>query len=66
MTTIEDTAIAVVAEAVCATPQRKAMAAALMRWAGNTLARLTNHDEAARQHTALARMHFERIGRGRP
>lgn len=66
MNDIEDAAIATVAEAVCSTPQRRAMAAALMRLAGNALARLTDHDEAARLHTALARRHIERMGRGRP
>jgi hypothetical protein len=42
--------------------RRLRVCAALMRVAGNALARFCGHDEAARTHSALARRHFERGG----
>jgi hypothetical protein len=37
--------------------------AALMRQAGQALARLTSHDAAARMHAQLSRRHAERAAR---
>ena len=65
MSDIEDAAIEVVAEAVGGVREQRAMAAAIMRIAGNCLAKLTNNEEAALTHSRLARRHFERIGKGR-
>lgn len=65
MSDIEDTAIEVVAQTVAKVPQRIAMAMALMRVAGNVLARLTNNEKAWQLHSELARRHYERIGKGR-
>lgn len=65
MSDIEDTAIDVVAKTVADVPQRVAMVLALMRVAGNLLARLTNHEHAWQQHSELARRHYERSGKGR-
>ena len=60
----------VAAEAVVSTLEkagRKPTAcAALMRLAGDALARLTSHDDACRAHAALARRHAQSAARGRP
>lgn len=65
MTDIEQSAIETIAEAVGKVPEQRAMCSALMRIAGNALARLTNHEEAWQRHSALARYHFQRMGKGR-
>lgn len=65
MSDVEDTAIATVTHAIAEVPQRVAMCAALMRIAGNALAKFAGHAEAARTHSALARRHIEITGRGR-
>ena len=65
MSDIEDAAIETVAGAVAAVPERVAMASALMRIAGNMLARLTNHERAWQQHAELARRHYERCAQSR-
>jgi hypothetical protein len=65
MSDIEDTAIDAVAAAIVAVPERRAICAAMMRLAGNALARFSGHAEAARTHSALARRHIEQLGRAR-
>jgi hypothetical protein len=60
---IELQALRSVAEAVASVPQQKAMACALMRYAGNALAHLTDDEEAARVHRHLDRRHTERARR---
>lgn len=65
MTEIEDTAIETVARTVASSKKQSAMAAALARIAGNTVARLINHDAAWKLHSELARRHYERMGKGR-
>ena len=59
----EDAALEAIANALEKSGQRPAACAALMRQAGQALARLTSHDEAARIHAQLARRHAERAGR---
>ncbi|MES2724893.1 MAG: hypothetical protein V4656_17210 [Pseudomonadota bacterium] len=58
---IEDRAIALVAEACASVPTQRAMAAAIMRHAGNALARLASPDDAFLIHTQLARRHQVRM-----
>jgi hypothetical protein len=41
------------------------MCTALMRIAGNALAKLTDHEQAARAHQLQARYHIERMGKRR-
>ncbi len=60
---VEDLAAEAVAEALRQASHRPAACAALMRLAGQALARLTSHDEACRIHASLARRHAERAGR---
>jgi hypothetical protein len=59
----EEAALEAVAEALERSGGRAAACAAMMRQAGQALARLTSHDEAARIHAQLARRHAERAGR---
>lgn len=61
MTDIEGTAIEIVAETVGKVPEQRAMCSALMRIAGNALAKLTSHEDAGLRHSSLARYHFERM-----
>ena len=61
----EGVAEAAVAETLRRTGRRPAACAALMRLAGQALARMTSEDEASRIHASLARRHAERAGRGR-
>lgn len=62
---VEDLAAEALAEALRQAGHRPAACAALMRLAGQALARLTSDDEACRLHAALARRHAERAGRVR-
>ena len=62
---LEDAASHAVAETLERVGDRPAVCAALMRLAGQALARLTSDDEACRIHAALARRHAERDGRFR-
>jgi hypothetical protein len=56
-----------VAELLSKAPNRSAACAALVRVAGQALARLTSHDEAASVHAQLARRHALRAaGNSRP
>jgi hypothetical protein len=57
----EEKAIALVAKAIAETPHQRAMASAIMRHAGNALAKLSSHEDAALRHTSLSRRHFERM-----
>jgi hypothetical protein len=52
-----------VAELLLKAPNRSAACAALVRVAGQALARLTRHDEAATVHAQLARRHALRAAR---
>jgi hypothetical protein len=52
-----------IAEVLRRAPNRDAACAALIRVAGQTLARLTSHDHAAAVHAQLARRHAERAAR---
>lgn len=58
---IDDLAIRAVSEAVGKTGQQRAMAAALMRHAGNALAKLSDHEDAQATHSRLARRHAIRM-----
>ena len=62
---IETTAIETIARSVASSPRQSAMAAALARIAGNTLARLRGHEDAFKLHASLARHHHEQMGKGR-
>jgi hypothetical protein len=62
---IEEVAIALVAKACSEVPLQRAMAAAIMRHAGNALARLASADDAFLEHTKNARRHQERMTRVR-
>jgi hypothetical protein len=53
----EHLAQAAVAETLVKSPNRAATCAALMRLAGQALARVTSHDQAAAIHAQLARRH---------
>ncbi|HVN01354.1 MAG TPA: hypothetical protein VMT68_14185 [Caulobacteraceae bacterium] len=59
----DDRAIQAIAEALSGAPNGRAVCAALMRLAGQALARFASHDEAARVHAQLARRHAERAAR---
>jgi len=52
-----------IAEALLKSRNRDAVCAALMRLAGQALARLTSHDQAASVHASLARQHAMRAAR---
>jgi hypothetical protein len=52
-----------VAEALARAGHAPSACAALMRQAGQALARLTSHDAAARLHAQLSRRHAERAAR---
>jgi hypothetical protein len=52
-----------IAELLLKTPNGSAACAALVRLAGQALARLTSHDEAASVHAQLARRHALRAAR---
>ena len=52
-----------VAEALRQSNNAPSACAALIRQAGQALARLTSHDQAARLHAQLARRHAERAAR---
>jgi hypothetical protein len=60
---LEDMAAEAVSETLRQAGHRPAACAALMRLAGQALARLTSHDEASRIQASLARRHAERAGR---
>jgi hypothetical protein len=60
---LEQAARDAVAELLMKTPNRSAACAALVRLAGQALARLTSHDEAAGVHAQLARRHALRAAR---
>jgi len=60
---VEEVAGEAVAETLRLADPRPAACAALMRLAGQALARLTSEDEACRVHASLARRHAERAGR---
>lgn len=63
----DDLAIQAVADALSRAEHGPSTCAALMRQAGQALARLTSHDQASRIHAQLARRHAERAARfGRP
>jgi hypothetical protein len=51
------------AEALARAAHAPTACAALMRQAGQALARLTSHDAAARLHAQLSRRHAERAAR---
>jgi hypothetical protein len=59
----EEAALEAVTEALSQARHRPAACAALMRLAGQALARLTSHDHACRVHAGLARRHAERAAR---
>jgi TolA-binding protein len=58
-----DLAIEAITEVLRQAGRRPAACAAMMRLAGQALARLTSHDEACRIHAQLARRHAERSAR---
>lgn len=62
---VEEAAINTVARAISTTNKQAHMARALLRLAGNALAKIGGHDEAARHHADRARYHHERIGKRR-
>ncbi|HTX50693.1 MAG TPA: hypothetical protein VME40_15020 [Caulobacteraceae bacterium] len=59
----DDVAERAVAEALARAVDAPSACAALMRQAGQALARLTSHDAAARLHAQLSRRHAERAAR---
>jgi TolA-binding protein len=59
----DDLALQAVTETLSRSGQAPAACAALMRLAGQALARLTSHDRACRVHAELARRHAERAAR---
>jgi Arc/MetJ family transcription regulator len=59
----DDLAVQAVAKALGQSRHQAAACAALMRLAGQALARLTSHDRACRVHAELARRHAERAAR---
>jgi TolA-binding protein len=63
---VEELASEALAAALERAGHRPAACAALMRLAGQALARLTSHDDACRLHAQLARRHAEKSARGRP
>jgi hypothetical protein len=58
-----DLAVAAIADVLRRTRRRPAACAALMRLAGQALARFTSHDHACRVHAELSRRHAERAAR---
>ncbi|HEX3408216.1 MAG TPA: hypothetical protein VHS81_13345 [Caulobacteraceae bacterium] len=58
-----DLAVGAIADVLRQTKRRPAACAAMMRLAGQALARLTSHDHACRVHAELARRHAERAAR---
>ena len=58
-----DLAVEAIAEALRKANRRPAVCSALMRLAGQALARLTSHDHACQVHAELARRHAERAAR---
>ena len=58
-----DLAVQAIAEALHKGNRRPAVCVALMRLAGQALARLTSHDHACRVHAEFARRHAERAAR---
>ena len=63
---VEEAAAEAVAAALERAGRKPTACAALMRLAGDALARLTSHDDACRAHAALARRHAQSATRGRP
>lgn len=59
----DEAALEAVTEALSQARHGPAACAALMRLAGQALARLTSHDRACRVHAELARRHAERAAR---
>jgi hypothetical protein len=59
----DERALEAVTEALSEARHGPAACAALMRLAGQALARLTSHDRACRAHAELARRHAERAAR---
>jgi hypothetical protein len=59
----DDLALAAIADAFRHATEKPAACAALMRQAGQALARLTSHDRACQVHAQLARRHAERAAR---
>jgi hypothetical protein len=59
----DDRALEAVTEALSQARHDPAACAALMRLAGQALARLTSHDRACQVHAGLARRHAERAAR---
>lgn len=59
----DSVAEAAIAEVLRQAPNRGAACAALVRLAGQSLARLTSHDHAAAVHAQLARRHAQRAAR---
>lgn len=57
----DEEALNIVAKAVGDVPHQRAMAAALVRYAGNAYAQVTSHEDAFLLHTRLARRHQERM-----
>jgi hypothetical protein len=58
-----DLAIEAIADVLRRARRKPAACAALMRLAGQALARFTSHDHACRVHAELARRHAERAAR---
>jgi hypothetical protein len=58
-----DLAVEAIADVLRHAKRRPAACAALMRLAGQALARFTSHDHACRVHAELARRHAERAAR---
>jgi hypothetical protein len=59
----DDVALQAITEALDQARHAPAACAALMRLAGQALARRTSHDRACRVHAELARRHAERAAR---
>jgi hypothetical protein len=58
-----DLAVDAIADVLRRARRRPAACAALMRLAGQALARFTSHDHACRVHAELSRRHAERAAR---
>lgn len=59
----DDHAAETIAEALRGADHAPSLCAALMRQAGEALARMTSHDRASRLHAQLARRHAMRAAR---
>jgi len=59
----DEAALHAITEALSRARHKPAACAALMRLAGQALARLTSHDRACHVHAQLARRHAERAAR---